>query len=417
MIQSLHEQWTTGALAEAPFRRFLLVRTVSLLGSAMTPVALAFAVLAARQGQSLLGYVMAAELLPHLLMLLVGGAVADRYPRDRLIQLASVGSGASQAGIALVVLTGLSPYWLFPMAIANGVLSAFTAPAMRAIVPDLVSKPQIQAANALLNTVRGATRVVGPAAAGLLVATVGGGWGIALDAASFFVAALIMATARIPARPRGSSEPLLRHLREGWGYFRDRPWIWSITGAWAVMNAVQMGAWQVLGPIIARRTFGAAAWGLTLSVRALGLLAASLLMMRRQLSRPLRDGMLAAAVLGIPMWVLCQGLPWPYLAGAAFVAGAGGTVAVIAWDTALQHGVPRDKLSRIMAFDDLGAYVAIPLGEMLAVPLADRFGLERVVTEAGALFILAALAPLAVRPVRQLTARDIERLGGDTTPR
>ena len=373
----------------------------------MTPVALAFAVLSSRHGQGLLGYVMAAELVPHILLLLVGGSVADRYRRDRLIMLASVGSGLSQAGIAIVVLTGQSPYWIFPLAVMNGMIGAFTSPAMRGIVPELVDHKDIQKANGLLNTSRGASRIVGPAVAGILAAMLGGGWGIALDSLSFFIAALCMSQVEIASHPQGSRDSLVHQMREGWEYFRGQRWIWSITGAWAVMNALQMGAWQVLGPIIARHTFGPAGWGMALSVRAVGLLMASGVMMRRTLARPLCGGMLSAVTMGIPMVVLGRGLALPYLIMATMVAGAGAAISGIAWDTSLQQGVPRDKLSRVMAWDDFGSYAMIPLGEILAVPMAHRWGFGPVDITSGVLLMVMALTPISLRAVRQMTSQDL----------
>ncbi len=411
--------FTKGPLAHSPFRWFFIGRTISLFGSAMTPVALAFAVLQARHGAQLLGFILAAELLPNVLMVLIGGSVADRHRRDRLIALANWGSGLSQAAIAAVVLTGTTPYAIFPLAVINGVLGAFTSPALRGIVPEIAEPQDVKQANALLNTARGAAKVVGPAAAGILVATVGGGFGIAFDALSFFVAGACMARIKMPAPSYavlGSDSSLLTQMREGWEYFRHRQWIWSITGAWAVMNALQMGAWQVLGPILAQRTFGAAGWGLTLSVKAVGILAAGVALLRASFSRPLRDGMLAGCAVGLPMVILGQGVALPYLLAAAAVAGVGSAVSTVTWDTSLQQGIPRNKLSRIMAFDDFGSYVLIPLGEILAVPLADRLGLHVVETLGGLVFMVTALLPLSFRGVRQMTPADIQALAPDCGP-
>ena len=305
----------------------------------MTPVALAFAVLQARQGQQLLGYILAAEILPHVLMLLMGGSMADRHRRERLLLFCNFGSGLSQTGIALIVLFGANPYWIFPFAIVNGVLGAFTSPAMRGIIPEIVDSKDIKQANTLLNTSRSAAKIVGPTVAGVLVATVGGGWGIAMDAVSFFIAAACLARVRIPSGPSSTYSSLLQQMREGWSYFRRRRWIWSITGAFALMNAVQMGVWQVLGPIIAKNTFGSAGWGLTLSIKSVGLFIASLAMLKYQLRRPLRDSMIAVAVSGVPMIVLGQGHALLYLIIAAALAGAGSTISSIGWDTTLQQAV------------------------------------------------------------------------------
>jgi len=142
----------SGPLSGSQFRWYFGGQAVSLLGSAMTPLALAFAVLQVRGGEHLLGYILAAELVPEVLLVLIGGGIADRYRRDMLIRLANLGAGVSQAGVAAVVLTGLNPYWIFPMAAVNGALQAFTSPAMRGIIPQIVTTDEISRANSILAT-------------------------------------------------------------------------------------------------------------------------------------------------------------------------------------------------------------------------------------------------------------------------
>ena len=398
MLKSL---FTARSLAGRRFRLFFWGRTVSLFGSGMTPVALAFAVLAAPHGSQLLGYILAAEILPNVLIVLIGGSLADRYRRDRLLQMGNLGAGVTGAAIAALILTAANPVWLFPFAIANGALGAFTSPALRGIVPELVSPDLLTKANALLNTARSTVKIVGPAAAGLIVATVGGGWGIAFDALSFFVAAAFMARVQIPARPASAGVvPLRRQLREGWDYFRHQRAIFVVTVAYAGINLANMGVWRVLGPIIAAHTFGPAAWGVVLSLQAVGLLAGSLVLLRAVPQHPFRDGMIAAAALGLPLITLGMEPGIVYLFAAAALAGVGSSVAAVTWDTALQQSVPRDKLARVLAFGDVGSYITIPLAVIAAVPLANQWGLYPVATVGGVLLMLSALLPLADRAVR-----------------
>lgn len=171
MIQSRFK----GSLWSAEFQWFYWGRAVSLFGSSMTPVALAFAVLQIPRGQQLLGYILAAEILPNVLMVLIGGTIADRYRRDTLLVISNLGSGLSQACIACIVLLGASPYFIFPLAIVNGILAAFTSPAMRGIIQEIVpQKDNIKQANSVLNATRSAAKIVGPTVAGILVATIGG---------------------------------------------------------------------------------------------------------------------------------------------------------------------------------------------------------------------------------------------------
>jgi hypothetical protein len=353
---------------------------------------------------------MAAEILPNVLMLLIGGTLADRYRRDRLLQMASLGSGACQAGIAAIVLTGSSPYWMFPLAVTSGVIAAVAAPANRGILPELVDKEAVQQANAYLSTSRSAAKLVGPAVAGILAATLRGGWAIALDAVSFFVAAAFLFQVQTASCSPASPEGLITQLRAGWAYFRRRRWIWSVTAAFTLINPVQMAAWRVLGPIIAEHTFGAADWGLTLSAQAVGLLAASLVMLRLRPSRPLAVAVASASAVGLPMVALGQKLALGWLMTAALIAGCGSEVSGIAWTTSLQQAVPGDRLSRVMAFDDFGSFATIPLGLALAIPAANWLGLSTVETLGGLVWMVGALLPLGVREVRHMKPEDLQSL-------
>jgi hypothetical protein len=255
---------------------------------------------------------------------------------------------------------------------------------------------------------------MGPTVAGLLVASAGGGWAIAADAASFLIAAACMTRVRVPAHPTAGPASLVRDLREGWGYFRSLPWIWSITAAFAVINAIQQGAWQVLGPVIAKASFGAPGWGLVLSARAIGLLVFSAVMLRWGVRRrPLLVGLPGIALGSVPLILLGLHSGLPALAAATFVAGGGSAVFGIIWDTTMQSNVPNQMLSRVSSYDDFGSYAAIPLGQLSVVPIAGLIGVTAVAVIGGAAYAVAALLPLTLVSVRRLTlARADGRRGG-----
>lgn len=140
-------------------------------------------------------------------MMILGGGIADRYRRDTVLWLSSAGSGVSQAGVAVVLLTHQHPGFLLPLAAVNGIFQALTTPTLRGIVPQLASGRGVQQANSLLASTRNISRLVGPAAAGVLTVSVGGGWAIAADAASFLLAAVCfgrMALPAVPARAQGA---------------------------------------------------------------------------------------------------------------------------------------------------------------------------------------------------------------------
>ncbi|MEU6171731.1 MFS transporter [Streptantibioticus parmotrematis] len=388
------------------FRWFFTAQTVSLLGSSMAPVALAFAVLGASGRAGDLGVVLAARTLPLLGFMLIGGAVADRLPRRLVLVTANLGSALTQGAVAALLLSGR--YALGPVAALsffNGLLGAFTSPALRGLLPELVPRDRLRRANALLGSVKNGTKVLGPSVSGVLVVAAGGGTAIALDAVSFLLAAVCLT--RLPVAPHGGSAApgryrLVHELREGWDTFRRTPWVWPVTVAFCGVNLVSTGTWQILGPQLTTRMGSAATWGLVLSVRGAGMLLTSGLLYRLAVRRFLLVGQLSCLLGGLPLLALGTRVAVPWLVGAAFVAGMGTSVMVTAWDTSLQEHIAPGVLSRVAAYDDLLSYVAIPVGQLSMGPLTKAFGPYAVATTAGLLYALLTTLPLLVPAVRRL---------------
>jgi MFS family permease len=384
------------------FRWYFAGRSVSVLGSAMTPVALAFAVLEMTDDPKYLGYVLASAMIPMTVLLLVGGGVADRLRQDRLLTVTNVGAGLAQAGIAFCVLSHKSVWFLIPLGFVNGVLQAFTGPAMQGIVPKLVPAEELQKANSLLASARNAAQILGPTVAGVLVATIGGGWGIAADSVSFFVSAACLATLSLPERPKKAGSSLLRELGAGWTYFRSTRWLWPVSLAFTVLNIIQMGVWQVLGPVMAKQSIGAGSWGMVLSTRAVGLLLMSTLLIRMTVKRPLISVLLWFPVSAAPLVLLGLRAGTPELAAGAFVQGLGFAFMGVVWDTVRHTHIPPDMMSRATSFDDLGSWVAIPVGQLSVLPLAAVAGATRVALVGGVVYAAVGLLPLTVGAVRRL---------------
>jgi MFS family permease len=368
----------------------------------MTPVALAFAVLEMTDDPKYLGYVLAAAMIPMLVFLLVGGGVADRLRQDRLLTVTNVGSGLTQAGMAFCVLDHRSVGFLIPLAFVSGVLQAFTGPAMQGIVPKLVPSEELQKANSLLASARNAALILGPTVAGILVATVGGGWGIAADSLSFFVSAACLATLSLPDPPKRTGGKLVREFGAGWSYFRSTRWLWPVSLAFTVVNIIQAGVWQVLGPVLAEQSIGAGNWGLVLSSRALGLLLMSTLLIRMTVKRPLSSALMWSSAAATPLVLLGAGAGTPVLAAGAFVQGLGFAYMSVIWDTARHTHIPLGMISRATSFDDFGAWLATPVGQLSVLPLAALAGPTHVALYGGLVFAVVALAPLGVRAVREL---------------
>lgn len=367
----------------------------------MAPVALAFAVLEASNQTADLGVVLAAHMVPLLAFLLVGGAVADRFSRRAVLVVANLGSGLTQGAVALVLLSGhYSLAAVAGLSMANGGIEAFTRPALRGVVSELVAPAQIQRAGSLLGSARNATKILGPSVAGLTVVGVGGGVAIAVDAASYLLAAALLTRLPRPGRVPTAGSSLRTELTQGWSYVRNTRWLWTVAVAFAGVNLVQVGPWQILGPTLSP---SAATWGFVLTARGVGLLVASLLMYRVVVTRLLRLSQGVAVLGALPLLVLSSGIGPLWLVLAAVVAGAASSVATIGWETTLAEHVPRPMLSRVSAYDELASFAVIPVGQLAVGPLAGAVGATHVALGAGVLYVLLAMAPLAVREVRGLS--------------
>ena len=397
-------------LRDRRFAWYYAGRVISVTGSMMVPVALAFAVLDIDDSPSALGIVLAAQSVPLVVFLLVGGVVADRFSRSLVMQLSHLLSALTQGAVAVLVITGTAELWMvIVLEVLNGTVLAFTFPAMNGVVPQVVPRTHLQQANALLSFSRAGLAIIGPTVAALLVVSVGPGWALAIDSLTWLVAAGCMAKVAIPSRTRDADAAppsMIRELREGWGAFTEHTWLWLIVLAFGLGNAIHAGAWYTLGPALAKDTIGEAGWGLVLSAEAAGILLTTVLMLRVRLRYPLRTGMLGVCCFAAPCLMLgLNPQVWP-LVLMAFVAGAGMEIFGIGWNTAMHENIDEKVLSRVSSYDALGSFVAIPVGQLTFGPLAAAFGTRDVLVVAGVLYAAIALATLLSRSVRRLERAD-----------
>jgi MFS family permease len=398
-------------LAHRRFAYFFAGQTVSTFGTAMSGIALTFAVLDLTGSASALGVVLAAHWIPMVVFMLVGGVVADRLSRSLVMQVSHIASAVTQGIVATLLLTGTAELWmLIVLEALNGAVAAFTFPAMTSIVPLVVPRDRIQQANAMLSFSRGSVVILGPSVGAALVVTVGSGWALAVDAGSYAIAAALMSQLRLPPATLGDGgerPSMVRDLRDGWSAFTSLTWVWVVVAAFGVLNMIQVGAWNMLGAVTAVDTIGKAQWGWVLSSEAAGLLAMTLVMMHVRLTYPVRAGMLGMTCVALPILVLGidpETLPLMVL---AFVAGAGTEVFSIGWQTAYHEHIPNEILSRVGSYDALGSFVAIPLGQLLYGPLISFFDAEHVLVTSAVVYVVIALSTLLSSSVRNLGRLDI----------
>lgn len=395
-------------LRDKRFAWYYGARFTSMAGSSMAPVALTFAVLHLADNASALAQVLAARMIPMIILVLLGGVISDRFSRTTVMQLSHGLTALTQGAAAFLIITGRAEIWMIIVIEAlNGAVSAFTMPAMMGVVPQIVDRAYLRQANALLSFSRSGLFVVGPSIAALLVVTVGAGWALAVDAFTYLLAILLLMRVRLPRREgngRAERSSVIHELRDGWSEFAGRTWLWLVVVIFGIANAIQAGAWYVLGPVIAKSTpgVGERGWGLILSAGAVGVLIMTVLMLKLSFRHPLRAGMLSVATFGLPMLLLgLRPQLWPLMA-ASFVAGLGVEVFGVGWSTVLHEHIPEDILSRVSSYDMLGSFVAIPVGMLLYGWLVTVFDAGSVLVVSSVVYVALAVGSLLSASIRNL---------------
>jgi MFS family permease len=389
----------------AAFRRFVCADLVSATGSAMAPLALAYAVIGQGGGAGELGLVLATNTVPTIVFLLVGGVLADRLSRSRILFLGNLLAAAAQGALAVTVALGHATTLSIALCgLASGTAVAVTVPAAQGAVSQIVPREQLQQANALRRLPGNAVKVLGPVVGGLVVAVSGPAWALVWDALTFAVAALLLLGLRLDAPLTATSA--LNDLREGWTGFWARTWLWTYTAAGTVLVAAWLAGFQLLGPVVAGQWYaGARDWGLVQAAFAAGLLAGTVVCLRWRPYRLLAVAVVASSALAAPLLALGWGLPLAWVMSAALLAGIGLDVAIVTWTTAFQQHVPEGELGRMSAFNSVGERLAVPLGYLLTALVAGVWDARTVLVACAGTVIAATVLNLCVPDVYRVNRR------------
>ncbi|CCK32767.1 hypothetical protein BN159_8389 [Streptomyces davaonensis JCM 4913] len=391
-------------LAVRPYRLHFTARVLSWTGSAVSPIALAFAVLHIGGGAGALGLVLAVSVAPQILLLLVGGVVADRLPRARVMVWSNVVCALAEGLAALLLWSGTARVWhLVLMSGICGAASAFFTPAAGGIVKEVVPPEARHAANALLKIAQNLVKVGGPAIGGVLVAASGSAWAIGWDAATFAASALLFARIGLRSGPVKVKTGFLADLRDGWTDFRSRRWLWVMVVQGALVVPVWLVGYQLLGPVYGARFLGGAGlWGLVVSGFTGGLVAGAAVAL---MWRPRLVGRVVCAGTGslaLPLAAMAATAPVPVLVAATAAAGTGLAVSMTVWSGLVQERIPADRLSRALSYSTLGQLVPVPFGYLLAGPISRAVGIRATLAGGALVIVLAAVVPLLIRQVRAL---------------
>jgi len=398
------------ALRSRPFRLLWLGQTISVLGDGLVLVAIGLYVTRLSGNPADVGLVLAAYSLPLVSLLLIGGVIADRVPRRRVMIAADAVRGVVHGLLALLIATGAVRIWhMVVVGVLFGTGEAFFQPAYTGLVPQTVPEDEIQAAQALGGVSRELAAFVSPALATLLVLTVGGATAFALDAATFVVSALTLS--RVRARPRGEASEgggLWRELLQGWSAVRQRTWVWATVAAFAVAVLVAYAPFFVLGAAVARHVYGSeAVFGLTNATWGAGTVLGALAGARWRPRRPIFTGVMLATMFPAEVALFGAGPPPLLLYSGTVVSGLAIGLFGVWWETALAQRIPPHLLSRVSAWDVMGSLALMPVGYLLAGPAASMLGDVRVLVGGGVVGTLAILLAVLPASTRNLSRLDL----------
>lgn len=397
---------SVAVLAHRDFRRLYVGQVTSLLGTWMSGVAVTFAVLGSGISADGLGVVMAAEIAPQVVFVLGGGVLADRIGRRPVMLGADALCCAAQAALAVALLAGRPPIWLFAaLAALVGTGQAFFGPALNGLMTEIAPRAELGDANALYGLAQSATRIIGPSLAGLLVALAGPAVVIAVDAASYGVSVAALALLRPPEPAAPAAHwSLLREMGEGWAEFRSRTWLWVTTLQFALFNLITWGPYLLLGPVLARAYLGGArAWGLVMAAGGAGAVLGGLSALGRRPRRPLVVAILATFGYPAPCFLLALHAAVGAVAAGAFASGIASALFNTFWTTTLQQQVPAGRVSRASSFSTFGGFGVGMFGLVIAGPAAALAGPGRVLGAGAAWAVLSSLVVLSLPCIRTIT--------------
>jgi MFS family permease len=384
------------------FRFLLLDRLLAPAAFAFSMVGVSFAVLDRTDSTADLSYVLAAQIAPTLVFALIGGVIADRVRPQLVIAAANLMVALCEGTLGILVMTHRATLpEMILLEAGTGIAVAIFYPASQALLPKLVPEDELQQANAISRLVMNGSQMGGAAVAGILVAAVGPGWALTADAAGMLLAVPFNLLIRAGATERGQAPGFVRDLREGWVEFRSRTWLWATVIEYGIILMAWYGSFSVLGPAVAQEHLGGpAAWGTIMAAESVGLIVGGVGALRFTPKRPMLFVAVVGAGIGLPSLALAMLWPLWLICVAAFSIGVIMELMMVQWNVAMATRIPSEMLARVSAYDVLGTVMAMPLGAVVAGPLAAEIGVARTQYAAVVVIVIAAAAPLLSREIR-----------------
>ncbi len=391
-------------LALRDFRLLLADRLLAPASFGFSLVGVAFAVLDTTGSTADLSYVLAAQIAPSLVFTLIGGVFADRMPPQRVIVAGNLMIALGEGLFGLLVLTGHPQLWqMIALECVTGTGMALFYPASQALLPRLVPGHLLTEASALSRLAMNGGQMGGAAIAGLMVAATGPGWALAVCGLGMICTVPVLLSLRAEPGEPPARHGMLRELRDGWTEFRSRTWLWVIVAEYSVVMMAWYGAFQVLGPAVAKSHLGGpAAWGAITASESIGLICGGVVSLRFQPRRPMLFVSVMGALIAIPTLSLAALWPLPLVCLCTFGVGITLEVMMVIWTVTMATKIPAGKLARVSSYDMLGTIMAMPIGALAAGPVASVIGVSTTQYVAVAFILVASVLALIPREIRSI---------------
>lgn len=392
----------------------------SMVGNMMSPVAIAFGVMEKTGSIESLGLVLAASALPLVVLLPVAGVWGDRIPRHHVMFGSDILRALIQMSLGLVLLLGQSPLIaIVLLQFLFGACSAFFYPASAGLTPLTVRTEQLQQANAILSFSRSTAGIIGALASSIVVAEVGAGWVLLLDALTFVISAGFILGIRLERRSDSVDKPsFLQELRDGFHEVRSQSWIWASILCFAV-SQLALSAFLVLGPAhFSLSREGPMGWGAIVAAISVGQLIGDILALRLFPARLLVVARLIELLLVPILGLVSIDAPITILVIAAAIGGIAITYPDVLWYTALQQNLPERSMARVSSYDWMGSLVLHPIGYASAAAVASKIGITTTLVTVAILIVISRIGSLllpGIRSVRRIDEEVSQKIPADSS--
>jgi MFS family permease len=383
------------ALAHRNFRLFIAGQGVSIIGTWMQTTAQAWLVLTLTNSPFLLGTISVLQWVPVTLLSLVGGAFADRFPK-RVVLIATQTTLMMQALIlALLTWTHVIRYWhVAALAALLGLVNSIDMPTRQSFFVEMVDRKDLMNAIALNSALVNAGRVIGPAVAGLIIATAGVPVAFLLNGISFIGVLTALAAIHTPRVERRAPQPLLTHIREGLSYVRRTSDILTTLVLLAAISTFVLN-FNIFIPVMARQILGGTArtFGLLMAALGAGSFIGAITLAAASRRGPTKR-LIHAGAAAVSLMVLVLGIARGFYLTAALacVAGLGMITFAATSNSFVQVRVPDDLRGRVMSIYSTLFAGSSPLGALLIGGSMDLWGPRAGFIIGGSLGLLATAA-------------------------